>query len=72
MIFNVRVKPRSSKNEVVKNSDGSLVVYTTRPPSEGAANRAVIELLSKNFKVSKSHVRIAGGLRSKNKIVSID
>jgi len=72
MMINLKVKPRSSRNEVVKSTDGSFVVYTTKIPADGEANEAVIELLSREFKVAKSRIRIVSGLRSKNKRVRID
>ncbi|PIP50724.1 hypothetical protein COX11_02610, partial [Candidatus Berkelbacteria bacterium CG23_combo_of_CG06-09_8_20_14_all_41_73] len=38
---------------------------------EGAANKALIALLSKHFDVAKSQVKIISGLTSRNKVVEI-
>ncbi len=71
MKFKVRLHPRSSKNSVVKEDDGSLNVYVTALPVENKANQALVKLLSKDFKVSKSRIKIVSGFKSKNKIVEV-
>lgn len=67
----IKVSPRSSKNEVVKVSEGEYKVKLTAPPVDGAANEALIKLLSQHFKVSKSSISIAGGKTAKIKMVDI-
>lgn len=67
----IKVSPRSSKNEVVKVSEGEYKVKLTAPPVDGQANDALIKLLSQHFKVSKSEVLIVGGKTAKIKIVDI-
>ncbi|EKE20334.1 MAG: hypothetical protein ACD_8C00020G0003 [uncultured bacterium] len=67
----IRVSPRSSKNEVVKVSEGEYKVKLTAPPVDGQANEALIKLLAQHFKVSKSEVLIVGGKTAKIKIVDI-
>lgn len=71
MLLNIRVIPRSSKNEIRQMADGSFKIKLTTAPVEGQANEALIELLSKEFGVAKSGIRIVKGERSKNKIVNI-
>lgn len=71
MKFRVKLHPRSSKNSVVKEDDGSLNVYVTTLPIENKANQALVELLSKDFKVSKSRIKIVSGFKSRNKIIEI-
>lgn len=41
------------------------------PAVDGKANKAVIALLADYFEVSKSQVKITGGLTSRNKIIEI-
>jgi uncharacterized protein (TIGR00251 family) len=73
MQINIRVLPRSSKNEVVgQMADGSLKVKLTAPPVDGAANKALTEILSEYFDVPKSKIKIVRGLTNKNKIVEIE
>lgn len=67
----VKVSPRSSKNEIVKVSDGEYKVKLTAAPVDGQANEALIKLLAKFFGVSKSSVAIVGGKTAKIKMVDI-
>ena len=71
-----KVNPHSKKNEVIKEEDmfGSILykVYTTQPPEDGKANKAVIELLAKFFKIPKSKITIIKGETSRTKIITID
>lgn len=72
MLINLRVLPRSSKNEVVgQMADGTLKIKLTAAPVDGAANDALIKLLSKHFNVAKNKITILKGLRNKNKVVEI-
>jgi len=71
--INIRVLPRSSKNEVVgQMADGVLKVKLTAPPVDGAANEALIELLAEYFDTSKQKIKIVRGLTNKNKVVEIE
>lgn len=72
MLLKIRVLPRSSRNEVVgKMADGILKVKLTAPPVDGKANEALVELLSEEYNISKSKIKIVRGLTSKNKTVEI-
>lgn len=63
-IIQVRVKPKSEKNEVLSMDDGVLKVNVKAPPDKGKANKELIKLLSKHF---KKKVEIISGLKSRNK-----
>ncbi len=67
----IKVSPRSSKNEVVKVSEGEYNMKLTAPPVDGQANEALIKLLAKFFGVSKSSINIVGGKTAKIKMVDI-
>lgn len=67
----VKVSPKSSRNEVVRVSEGEYKVKLTAAPVDGKANEALIEILAKHFKVAKSCVTIVGGKTAKTKIVDI-
>lgn len=71
MKIGVKVKVRSSMRNVVKNSDGTYTAFLMSLPVKGRANEELIELLSHEFGVAKSLVKIIKGLHSKNKIVEI-
>jgi len=51
--------------------DGTLKVKLTAPPVDGEANKKLIELLSKEFGVAKSKVKIVKGEASRRKVVEI-
>lgn len=68
----IRVTPRASANEVRGlDAGGRLVVRVTAPPVDGDANQAVIELLAKWARVSKSSVRVVRGAASRTKTIEI-
>jgi len=67
----IKVTPRSSKNEVIRISEGEYKVRITAPPVDGKANEALIEILSDYFKVAKSNITIVGGKSAKTKMVDI-
>lgn len=71
MIFNIRVCPRSSRNQVEQKRD-NLKVYLTKPACDGQANAQLVDLLSGYFKVKKYQVKIKSGLKSRDKLVEID
>lgn len=72
LVFKVHVVPRSSRSEVAGEHNGSLRVRVSSPPVEGAANKELIQVLAKAFKVSRSAVTIMSGQSSRLKQVSID
>lgn len=67
----VQASPRSSKNEVMKISEGEYKVKLTAAPVGGKANDALIDILAKHFHVSKSSINIVGGKTAKKKMVDI-
>lgn len=70
MVLNVRVVPKASRN-LIKEEQGRLKVYLTRPAQDGLANAQLIELLAGHLKVKKYRLSIIKGERSQNKIISI-
>jgi len=70
--FAVRVLPRSSRNEIVGESEGVLKIKLTAPPVEGAANKALIEFLSGKLKVAKSRISIVTGQSGRSKVVAVE
>jgi uncharacterized protein (TIGR00251 family) len=68
----IKVSPRSSKNEIVKVSEGEYKAKLTAAPVDGQANEALIKLLAKFFGVSKSAITIVGGKTAKIKMVDVD
>jgi uncharacterized protein (TIGR00251 family) len=71
LTFAVRVVPRASISKIVGEYNGALRIRIAAPPVDGAANRELIRVLAKNFKLPQNAVDIVSGLSSKSKIVRI-
>ena len=73
----VRLQPRASKNAVTgwkqdpASGDRVLQARVTAPPVDGKANKALIQLLAREFKVPRSKVRILQGETSRDKLVEL-
>lgn len=68
----VKVYPKSKKNEVVGYEKEVIKIRVKQIPEKGKANDAVIEVLSKFFKVPKSNIKILTGKSARIKRVSIE
>jgi len=71
LTFAVRVVPRASRSEIAGEYNGALRVRIAAPPVEGAANRELIKVLAKSFKLPQNAVEIVSGANAKDKIVRI-
>lgn len=69
--FKLRVTPRARRNQIIVADDGTLRVYTTAAPTDGAANDAVIKMLARHFDVPKSSIKIIRGAQSRDKVVQL-
>ncbi len=69
--YSLKVQPKSSRSTVVKNPDGTLKVYLRSAPTNGKANEELLEVLSDEFGVSKSRVKILRGQKQRKKLVEI-
>lgn len=74
--FNIKVIPKAKQNyigEVFVNSKNQkiLKIYTTAAPVEDKANKAVVDLLAKSWKLKKSQINIIFGAKTNNKVVHI-
>ena len=72
LTLNIKVEPRSSKSGIVGPYGDALKVKLTSPPVEGKANKELIEVLAKGFRIAKKDVEIISGQSSKNKIVRLN
>ena len=66
MLVRIRIVPNSSKNDIIIE-DEFVKVKVTAQPIENKANKALIEYLSKAFKVPKTSIEIVKGETSKDK-----
>lgn len=71
LTFAVRIIPRASRSEIAGEYNGALRIRIAAPPVDGAANRELVRLLAKTFKLPQNAVEIISGTGSKNKIVHI-
>lgn len=67
----VKAVPRSSRNEIIKISEGEYKVKLTAPPAEGKANEMLQKILADYFGISKSNVKIIAGKSARIKIIDI-
>jgi len=70
--IDVKVLPRSSKDEIVEKKDGVYKIKLTAPAIEGKANKALLKLLAKKLGLPKREIRIISGERSRMKSIRID
>lgn len=73
MRINVRVIPRSSRNmlEWQEGEGGSIRARLTAPPVDGAANAALIEMLSKQLNLPRRNIEIIRGTTGRQKTIEI-
>lgn len=69
--IDVRVQPRSSRNEV-KLVDGTVKVWLTAPPTDGQANAALCALIADQVGVPKSSVEVVRGHTSRSKTLRVN
>ena len=70
--FAVRLTPRAAADRVEGVIDGVLRVRVGAPAVEGAANNALLRLLSDELGVARRDVRIVAGASSRQKLVVVD
>lgn len=66
LLIRIKIVPNSSKNDLIIE-DEFIKVKVTAQPIENKANKALIEFLSKRFKVPKTSIEIVKGDTSKEK-----
>jgi len=68
----VKVKPGSSKQEIVEFGDYRYLVYLKERAENNKANLALIKVFSKFFCVPQNRVKIKSGISNKEKILEIE
>jgi uncharacterized protein len=73
MKIQLKVKPNSRQQKIEESPDGSSIVWLKSSPTDGKANRELIEILAKKYRVAKSNIKITSGLSviSNHKLSSI-
>ena len=68
LIATIKISPNAKKNEIIK-TDTELKIKITAQPIDGKANKALIEFLSKTFKIPKTSISIIKGEKKKKKTI---
>ncbi len=71
MLIKVKVFPASKKEKIIKKKEDSFEVKVKEKPIRGEANKAVIDILSNFFNVSRNKVKLIKGFKQRNKIFEI-
>ncbi|HEX7055050.1 MAG TPA: DUF167 domain-containing protein [Burkholderiales bacterium] len=72
MILEVHVQPGARKSEFAGQHGGRVKIRLAAPAVENRANEALIEFLAEHYGVARRAVRIAAGLKSRDKRVVIE
>lgn len=73
----IRLTPKARREGtegIYTDSEGeeSLKIAVNAPPADGLANKALIALLSKLWKIPKSSFKIISGATDRNKVLAIE
>lgn len=71
MRYYITIKFSSSSFFEISNND-EIKVSLKSKPERGKANRELIKILSRHFRVSTENITIISGLNSRKKIVEIE
>jgi hypothetical protein len=71
LVLNVKVKPKSKKNQVVGLRGDLLLISVTAAPERGKANKAVIDLLASELELPKSAFEIVLGETNPEKVLRV-
>ena len=71
LILNIKVLPRSSKDEITGLMGEMLNVRIQAPPVDGQANVSLIKFLSKHWKVPRANIELLSGETGHTKRIRI-
>ena len=72
MILDLHVQPGASRSEFAGRHGDRIKVRLAAPAVDGKANVALVDFLAVHFGVPRRNVRIAAGLKSRQKRVVIE
>lgn len=72
VLLHIRVQPKASRNALILEPDGRIRAAITAPPVEGAANKALCEMLAKTLGLPKRAVSLAAGDKGREKTIRIE
>ena len=71
VLLRVRVIPRARANALTVDAAGTLRARLTAPPVEGAANRALLDLLARKLGLKRGDLTLVRGERGRDKLVAV-
>lgn len=71
MIIKVKVKARSSKQEIESFGDNNYLIYLKEPAENNRANIELINFLSRHFGIPVGRIKIKAGLSNSEKIIEL-
>jgi len=72
MKINIKVHLNSKAEKIEKDNQNVWQIYTKQKPIDGKANKEIIKMLGKYFKVKLNQVFIISGMKSRNKVIEIE
>jgi uncharacterized protein YggU (UPF0235/DUF167 family) len=72
MRFLVKVKTNTKKEKVQRLEAGSWLLSVKARATEGRANAAVVDLLSRYLEIAKGRITITRGHKSRNKVIEVE
>lgn len=69
--LSLTIVTRSGRDEIVGLEGDAIKIRLKAPPVDGKANDALVDLLSKSLRVSRSAIEIVTGASSHHKIVYV-
>lgn len=69
--FWLKVKPRASRDRLMRDSAGELRLELSAPPVEGQANEACVQFLARALRLPQVCVVILTGKKSRRKLVRV-
>jgi uncharacterized protein len=70
-VLRVRVVPRARANVLTVEPSGTLRARLTAPPIDGAANRALVELLARALGLRRADFELLHGERGREKLIAV-
>ena len=68
----VRVTTRATENKIIGAlNDGTVKVHIAAEPTEGQANKALIEFLASVLEVEKERIEVVAGDTGRDKLISV-
>ena len=69
MKIKVKVKPGAKRDEIEEGD--VFIVKTKEKPEQGRANKGVVRLLAKHFRVPQVNICILSGAKQKDKLIEV-